>query len=69
MKNFSNFANPYQFLMKSMIRNIVFDLGGVVFKIDKYQAIRRFNEAGFVEAAQYLDAFAQVVLPGFAAVT
>lgn len=47
-----------------MIKNIVFDLGGVVFKIDKYQAIRRFNEAGFADAAQYLDAFAQVGIFG-----
>ncbi len=47
-----------------MIRNIVFDLGGVVFKIDKNQAIGRFNEAGFADAAQYLDAFAQVGIFG-----
>lgn len=47
-----------------MIRNIVFDLGGVVFKIDKNQAIQRFNEAGFADAAQYLDAFAQVGIFG-----
>ena len=64
MKNICNFANPYQFLLKRMIRNIVFDLGGVVFRIDKNQAIRRFNEAGFAEAAQYLDAFAQVGIFG-----
>lgn len=47
-----------------MIKNIVFDLGGVIFKIDKHQAIRRFNEVGFSDAASYLDAFAQVGIFG-----
>ena len=47
-----------------MIKNIVFDLGGVIFKIDKNQAIKRFNEVGFADAASYLDAFAQVGIFG-----
>ena len=47
-----------------MIKNIVFDLGGVIFKIDKHQAIKRFNEVGFSDAASYLDAFAQVGIFG-----
>ncbi len=47
-----------------MIRTIVFDLGGVIFSIDKRQAIRRFNEAGFADAARYLDAFHQVGIFG-----
>ncbi|MBQ9822182.1 MAG: HAD family phosphatase [Muribaculaceae bacterium] len=47
-----------------MIKNIVFDLGGVIFKIDKNQAIRRFNEVGFADAASYLDSFAQVGIFG-----
>ena len=47
-----------------MIKNIVFDLGGVIFKIDKAQAIRRFNEVGFNDAASYLDSFAQVGIFG-----
>ena len=47
-----------------MIKNIVFDLGGVIFKIDKNQAIRRFNEVGFGDAASYLDSFAQVGIFG-----
>ena len=47
-----------------MIKNIVFDLGGVIFEIDKNQAIRRFNEVGFDDAASYLDAFAQVGIFG-----
>ena len=47
-----------------MIKNIVFDLGGVVFEIDKNQAVRRFNEVGFEDAASYLDSFAQVGIFG-----
>lgn len=47
-----------------MIKNIVFDLGGIIFKIDKNQAIERFNEVGFHDAASYLDAFAQVGIFG-----
>ena len=47
-----------------MIKNIVFDLGGVIFKPDKNQAIRRFNEVGFGDAASYLDSFAQVGIFG-----
>ena len=47
-----------------MIKNIVFDLGGVVFEIDKNQAVRRFNEVGFEDAASFLDSFAQVGIFG-----
>lgn len=47
-----------------MIKNIVFDLGGVIFRIDKNQAIKRFNEVGFDDAAAYLDAFTQVGIFG-----
>ena len=47
-----------------MIKNIVFDLGGVIFKIDKNHAARRFNEVGFKDAASYLDAFTQVGIFG-----
>ena len=54
MKNSSNL----------MIKNIVLDLGGVIFKIDKNQAIRRFKEVGFDDAASYLDAFTQVGIFG-----
>jgi len=54
MKNSSNL----------MIKNIVFDLGGVIFKIDKNQAIRRFKEVGFDDAASYLDDFTQVGIFG-----
>lgn len=47
-----------------MIKNIVFDLGGVIFRIDKNQAIKRFNEVGFDDAAAYLDSFTQVGIFG-----
>jgi len=48
----------------SKIKNIVFDLGGVVFEIDKNRAIKHFNEIGFGEAKSYLDAFTQVGIFG-----
>ncbi len=47
-----------------MIKNLVFDLGGVIFRIDKNQAIKRFNEVGFDDAAAYLDSFTQVGIFG-----
>ena len=47
-----------------MIKNIVFDLGGVIFRIDKNQAIKRFNEVGFDDSAAYLDSFTQVGIFG-----
>lgn len=43
----------------NMIKTIVFDLGGVIFTIDKYQAIERFKEIGFLEAEKFLDAYEQ----------
>ena len=46
------------------IKNIVFDLGGVVFEIDKNRAIEHFNEVGFGDAKSYLDAFEQVGIFG-----
>lgn len=48
----------------SKIKNIVFDLGGVVFELDKNQAIEHFNEVGFGDARAYLDAFTQVGIFG-----
>ena len=41
------------------IKTIVFDLGGVVFAIDRNQALNRFNEIGFTQASQYLDEYEQ----------
>ena len=62
MKIFATFASKV--FEEFMIKNIVFDLGGVIFKIDKAQAIRRFNEVGFNDAASYLDAFTQIGIFG-----
>ena len=46
------------------IKCIVFDLGGIVFEIDKNQAIRHFEEIGFAQAKDYLDAFTQIGIFG-----
>ena len=42
------------------LKTIVFDLGGVIFKLDKNQALNRFIEIGFTDAPKYLDAYEQV---------
>lgn len=42
-----------------MIKNIIFDLGGVVITIDQPQAIRRFKEIGLSDAEKWLDAYTQ----------
>lgn len=42
-----------------MIRNILFDLGGVIITIDPQQAIRRFEEIGLKNASQHLDSYTQ----------
>lgn len=42
-----------------MIRNIVFDLGGVVITLDQEQAIRRFEELGLADARERLDPYTQ----------
>lgn len=44
----------------SKFKTIVFDLGGVIFKLDKAQALSRFIEIGFDRAGEYLDAYEQV---------
>ena len=43
----------------SNIKTIVFDLGGVIFTIDKNQSIARFKEIGFPEPEKFLDAYEQ----------
>ncbi len=48
----------------SKIKNIVFDLGGIVFEIDKENAIKHFEEIGVMDARKYLDAFTQVGIFG-----
>ena len=41
------------------IKNIAFDLGGVVLALSYEQAVRRFEEIGLADARQRLDAFEQ----------
>ena len=41
------------------IKNIAFDLGGVVLALSYEQAVRRFEEIGLKDARQRLDAFEQ----------
>ena len=43
----------------NMIRNIAFDLGGVVLALSYEQAVRRFEEIGLQDARKQLDAFEQ----------
>lgn len=47
-----------------MIKNIIFDLGGVIITIDQQQAVRRFREIGVVDAEQRLDAYTQAGIFG-----
>lgn len=42
-----------------MIRNIAFDLGGVVLALSYEEAVRRFEEIGLQDARKQLDAFEQ----------
>jgi putative hydrolase of the HAD superfamily len=42
-----------------MIRNIAFDLGGVVLALSYEQAVRRFEEIGLQDACKRLDVFEQ----------
>ena len=42
-----------------MIKNIAFDLGGVVIALNYEQAVRRFEAIGLKDARQRLDAFEQ----------
>jgi putative hydrolase of the HAD superfamily len=41
------------------IKNIVFDLGGVIITLDRAEAVRRFIEAGLANAEELLDAYHQ----------
>ena len=41
------------------IKNIVFDLGGVILTIDRDEAVRRFEQAGLKQAAELLDPYHQ----------
>lgn len=42
-----------------MIKNIIFDLGGVIMTIDQDEALRRFKEIGLTDAETYLDPYTQ----------
>ena len=42
-----------------MIKNIIFDFGGVIVTIDQQQAVRRFEEIGLKNAAECLDSYTQ----------
>jgi len=42
-----------------MIKNIVFDLGGVIIDLDRDQAVRRFEQIGVDDAEQLIDAYEQ----------
>lgn len=41
------------------IKNIVFDLGGVLIDLDRDRAVRRFEQIGVVDAEQLIDAYEQ----------
>ncbi|GHT34886.1 D-ribitol-5-phosphate phosphatase [Bacteroidia bacterium] len=43
----------------STIKNIVFDLGGVILDLDHSRAVRRFEEIGVENAAELLDPYEQ----------
>lgn len=40
-----------------MIKNIVFDLGGVIMTIDQSEAVRRFRSLGLEDAEKRLDPY------------
>lgn len=42
-----------------MIKNIIFDMGGVLITIDHDEAVRRFEEIGIDEASHMLDPYTQ----------
>ncbi len=42
-----------------MIKNLIFDLGGVIMTIDQSEALRRFKETGLTDAETYLDPYTQ----------
>lgn len=45
--------------MERVIRNIVFDLGGVIMTLDPAEALRRFKALGLSDAERYLDSYTQ----------
>ena len=47
-----------------MIKNIIFDLGGVIMTLAPEEAIRRFCEIGLKDAEQHLDSYTQAGIFG-----
>lgn len=47
-----------------MIKNIIFDLGGVIMTIDQDEALRRFSELGLKDAEKWLDPYTQTGIFG-----
>ena len=47
-----------------MIRNVVFDLGGVIMTIDQNEALRRFKALGLTDAERHLDPYTQTGIFG-----
>lgn len=45
--------------MKNQIKNILFDLGGVIITLNKQQAFDRFTEIGFPNISDYLGEYRQ----------
>lgn len=45
--------------MERVIKNIVFDLGGVIMTLDPAEALRRFKALGLSDAERYLDDYTQ----------
>lgn len=45
--------------MERVIKNIVFDLGGVIMTLDPAEALRRFKALGLSDAERYLGAYTQ----------
>lgn len=46
-----------------MIKNILFDMGGVIFRQNSEEAFRRFREAG-VNTDEYMGEYGQKAFPG-----
>lgn len=47
-----------------MIKNIIFDLGGVIMTIDHNEALRRFKVLGLADAERHLDPYTQTGIFG-----
>ncbi len=47
-----------------MIKNLLFDLGGVIMTLDPSEALRRFEGLGLKDASKYLDTYTQTGIFG-----